>query len=132
MAFVCQGPSGRSSGIVSCALTNYEGHYDPKCSRKDGGYKSTWDLVFLRADGTMFWLHPNATKIDVSYGEMGGVVQLPPAAGAGASFGRGSYNLEKTQRQDRGLALDRTKSTIKKERHYNPAAADHAINEGPQ
>ena len=132
MAFVCQGPSGRGGGIVSCALTNMEGHYDPKCSRKDGVHKYTWDLVFLRADGTMFWLHPDATKSAVPYGEMGGVVQLPPAAGAGASFGRGSYNLEKTQRQDRGLALDRTKNTIKKERHYNPAAADHAINEGPQ
>ena len=132
LAFVCQGPSGRSSGIVSCALTNYEGHCDPKCSRKDGVFRYTWDLVFLRADGTMFWLHPNATKSDVSYGEMGGVVQLPPAAGAGASSGPGSYKLEKNQRQTRVLKLDRAKNTIKKVRQYNPAAAGHAINEGPQ
>ena len=43
MAFVCQGPSGRGGGIVSCALTNMEGHYDPKCSRKDGAFRTTWD-----------------------------------------------------------------------------------------
>ena len=43
----------------------------------------------------MFWLHPDATKSAVPYGEMGGVVQLPPAAGAGASSGPGSYKLEK-------------------------------------
>ena len=88
--------------------------------------------MLLRADGTMFWLHPNATKIDVSYGDMGGVVQLPPAAGAGASSGPGSYKLEKNQRQTRVLALDRAKNAIKKERRYNPAAVGHAINEGPQ
>ena len=43
LAFVCQGPSGRGGGIVSCALTNMEGHYDPKCSRKDGAFRTTWD-----------------------------------------------------------------------------------------
>ena len=117
---------------MSCALTNYEGHYDTKCSRKDGVFRYTWDLVFLRADGTMFWLHPDATKSAVPYGEMGGVVQLPPAAGAGASSGQGSYQLETKQRQTRVLKLDRTKNTIKKPRQSNPAAANHAVNEGPQ
>ena len=80
----------------------------------------------------MFWLHPDATKSAVPYGEMGGVVQLPPAAGAGASSGPGSYKLEKNQRQTQVLALDRTKNTIKKQRQFDPAAAGHAINEGPQ
>ena len=135
LRFVVNGPDGNGGGIVKCSCSALERHYDHKREHAEKHRNASWkpqsqehviwDFIFVRADDSSFWLHPNWGNNDVAYGECTvdtrAVIQPPPTGrgGSGPKF----FKYYKDLRVCRKLKFAKDKNEVKKRDAQTAVAA---------
>ncbi len=119
MAYVVNGPEGRSGGLTECLLARRPNSYDHKRHnqlkhearpQRDVRLR-VWDFRLVRADGTSIRLHPqwSTPVVDICKGAGHEEDVAPPHSGLGESDGPGTFRYYREVGIEKKVRFDKQK-----------------------